>query len=231
MKKKLEKELIDLAHDILKLEGKENIHTLYSASRKLYEKITVLKFIESEFIELQQTKGSDEIENRFEKLANSVLYENRHVPESNPHENEDELMTPGIDTIKDMVKEMPKRETLDEILADVMPNPTFVKSDAEIVSPKERDIEKMHEKREVTLNNKFNAGIKIGLNDRLAFVKHLFHGNTDDFNRVISQLNSFQNEEEAREFIETRVKPDHKNWEGKEEYEHRFLKIVEACFN
>src|SRR5690606_39484440 len=128
------------------------------------------------------------------------------VPESNPHENEDDLMTPGIDTIKDMVKEMPKRETLDGILADVMPNPTFVKSDAEIVSPKERDIEKMHERRHVTLNNKFNAGIKIGLNDRLAFVKHLFHGNIDDFNRVISQLNSFQNEDEAREFIENMVK-------------------------
>lgn len=231
MKKKLEKELIDLAHDILKSEGKEDIHALYSASRKLYEKITVLKYIESEFIELHQPKGKEEIENRFEKLANSVLYDNRHVPESNPHENEDDLMTPGIDTIKDMVKEMPKRETLDDILAGVLPNPTFVKSDAEIVTPKEHDIQHTPEKRQVTLNTKFNAGIKIGLNDRLAFVKHLFQGNTDDFNRVISQLNSFQREEEAKKFIETVVKPNQKNWEGKEEYENRLLKIVESCFN
>ena len=43
-----------------------------------------------------------------------------------------------------------------------------------------------------SLNDKFLGDIKIGLNDRIAFVKHLFDESQEDFNRVISQLNTFK---------------------------------------
>ena len=36
---------------------------------------------------------------------------------------------------------------------------------------------------------------------------------------------------EARKLILEMVKPDYNNWNGKEEYEDRFIEIVEGKFN
>jgi hypothetical protein len=103
----------------------------------------------------------------------------------------------------------------------------------EVVSePKDKKSVSKEKKEEKTmsLNDKLNKGINIGLNDRIAFEKKLFGGNADDFNRVLSQLNTFDNFEEAQSFILDFVKPDYNNWQGNEEYEVRFLEIVENKF-
>jgi len=71
--------------------------------------------------------------------------------------------------------------------------------------------------------------LQIGLNDRIAFVKHLFNGSQTDFNRVLSQLNSFQNESQAKHFINAVVKPDF-NWADKIEYEERLIALIERKF-
>jgi hypothetical protein len=91
--------------------------------------------------------------------------------------------------------------------------------------------EEVKEEKIVSLNDALNKGINIGLNDRIAFEKKLFGGHSDDFNRVLSQLNSFDTFEEAKDFIQDFVKPDYDNWEGNEEYEARFLDIIEKKFN
>lgn len=75
----------------------------------------------------------------------------------------------------------------------------------------------------------FTSNLQVGLNDRIAFVKHLFDGSQEDFNRVLSQLNSFKSEDEAKNFIDSFVKPEY-NWDGKEEYEDRLLNIIERKF-
>lgn len=82
-----------------------------------------------------------------------------------------------------------------------------------------------------SLNDRLKKGIQIGINDRIAFVRHLFEGSTTDYNRVLSQLNTLKSREEAVDFVQNMVKPDYNNWEGKEEYEHRFLHIVENRFD
>ena len=82
-----------------------------------------------------------------------------------------------------------------------------------------------------SLNDRLKKGINIGLNERLAYVKHLFGGNTADYNRVLSQLNTFASLDESRKFIEKVVKPDYNNWQGKEEYEERFMTHVENKFD
>ena len=46
MKKILESELMTIAHNILKLKGKEDIEKMYLETQKLYEKLTILKFYE-----------------------------------------------------------------------------------------------------------------------------------------------------------------------------------------
>jgi hypothetical protein len=80
-----------------------------------------------------------------------------------------------------------------------------------------------------SLNDKLHGDIQIGLNDRIAFVKNLFGGSQEDFNRVVSQLNTFKTEKEAKKFLNKMVKPDY-NWSDKEEYEERFMAIVERKF-
>ena len=81
-----------------------------------------------------------------------------------------------------------------------------------------------------SLNDKLQGDIQIGLNDRIAFVKNLFGGSQEDFNRVVSQLNTLKTEKEAKKFINKMVKPDY-DWTDKEELEERFMTIVERKFN
>ena len=81
----------------------------------------------------------------------------------------------------------------------------------------------------VSLNDTLTKNIQIGLNDRIAFVKNLFDGSQEDFNRVLSQLNSFKTEKEAIKFINKMVKPDY-NWDEQEEFETRFMEIIQRKF-
>ena len=81
------------------------------------------------------------------------------------------------------------------------------------------------------LNETINKGLSIGLNDRLAFVKHLFDGQAEDYTRVLSQINTMENFEEAQNFLKHNVKPDYNNWNNKEEYSERFMAIIEKSFN
>ena len=80
------------------------------------------------------------------------------------------------------------------------------------------------------LNDRFSKGLEIDLNDRLAFIKHLFNKNTNDYQRAISQISTFQDWNQAKAFILEMVKPDYDNWKGKELYEERFFKIIENNF-
>jgi hypothetical protein len=95
----------------------------------------------------------------------------------------------------------------------------------EIELPKE-----VEESKSVTLNEKLAKGINIDLNDRIAFTKHLFGNDPEDYNRVLNQLITFNTFYETRDFIRDMVKPDYNNWEGKEEYEERFMEIIEKKF-
>lgn len=99
------------------------------------------------------------------------------------------------------------------------------KNDMENVTPI------LEEHKSKSLNEQLKKNITIGLNDRLAFIKHLFNGSSADYNRVLSQLNTLGTQQEAAKFINNMVKPDYNNWEGKEEYEQRFLEVVGNRFD
>jgi len=81
-----------------------------------------------------------------------------------------------------------------------------------------------------SINDAFANKISIGLNDRIAFEKNLFNGSSDDLNRVIAQLNTIESYEEAKDFIDDLVKPEFNNWNGKEDFENRFMQLVEKRF-
>ena len=225
MKRKLREELIKLSTDIITSREDKELTELYTLAKDLYEKLAVLKFIDEKLNDIEVDVSKNVIASRFEKMANAVISENTAVPESNPHD--EDIITPGMETIKGMVSEMPS-EAIEYIFGDFIAKPETMKQEKEILSPKPTVENTVISPK--SLNDRLSTSLHIGLNDRLAFVKHLFDNNTDDYNRVISQLNTIDSEERSIAFINTMVKPEYNNWEGKEEYESRFKAIIERKF-
>ena len=58
----------------------------------------------------------------------------------------------------------------------------------------------------------------------------MFDGSREDYDRVLSQINTADSYKEAKNLIQNIVKPDYNNWKGKEEFEERFMSIVESKF-
>lgn len=228
MKKKLKEELVKLSTDIITSRNMNELSEMYEAAKNLYEKLAVLKFIDEKLKDIEIDVSKNVIAAKFESMANAVLNDNAYVPENNPHE--EDIMIPGMDTIKDMVSEMPTEAPVDEVLADFLGKPELMKNDKELfMPPKESTVKK--ETVVKSLNDKLKGNeIKVDLNNRLAFVKHLFNGSTEDYNRVLSQLSTIDTEERSIAFINNMVKPDYRNWEGKEEYEERFMALIERRF-
>ncbi len=230
MKGKLKEELVKLSTDIITSRNMNEITDMYEAAKTLYEKLAVLKFIDEKLKDIEIDVSKNVIAAKFEKMANAVLSENSSVPENNPHD--DDLITPGMDTIKHMISEMPSEEaSVDEVLTEFLSKPNLIKNDKDLFMPqKEKSIKK--ESASKSLNDKLNTNeIKIDLNNRLAFVKHLFAGSTEDYNRVLSQLSTIDSEERSIAFIKNMVKPEYHNWEGKEEYEERFIDLIARSFS
>ena len=82
-----------------------------------------------------------------------------------------------------------------------------------------------------SLNDRLAGNVlKFGLNDRIGFVKDLFDGSQEDFNRVVSQLNTLGTLKEALDFIDTHISNEY-GWDQKEETAARFIAAVEQKFS
>jgi len=225
MKRKLREELVKLSTDIITAREDKELTELYEVAKTLYEKLAVLKFIDEKLSDVEVDVSKNVLAARFEKMASAVMSENRTVPESNPHE--EDIITPGMDTIKGMVSEMPT-EAIEYIFGDFMAKPMTVKNNEDILEPEPSAENTTAQPK--SLNDRLSKEIQIGLNDKLAFVKHLFNNNAEDYTRVLSQLNTIASEERSLAFIKNMVKPEYNNWEGKEEYESRFLDLIARKF-
>lgn len=248
MKKKLESELVSIAHRILKLKGKEDVDRMHDEVAKLYEKLTVLKFAKENFEDDMPTIGNDSsffdmLDVAFNnKVSDNIEVENKTYINLDDVED-DGIMEPVMEKIKDMVAQMPEEtQQVDAILEQTLPNKTSNTIEFENITSDFAEIPEFEpiedaQKREAenikkSLNDKLKGqSLQIGLNDKLAFIKHLFEGKNEDYDRVISQVNTTHSLPEARKLILEMVKPDYNNWEGKEEYEERFIEIVEGKFN
>ncbi len=267
MKKKLEAELISIAHRILQGIDKSSIVQLQEEAREIYEKLTILSFSESHFAGPQPTIGqvraaldedtsntstaSDELKEVRKKIEEIIAPEPSNITDVT--EDEPIVASPVTPVLDD--KNNPEETSnvddkpelvIEEINARVTTEDLFVPAQVSekntSFSGKELDtnivevaaVDKSlfntdNEDKPKSLNDQLRKDIHIGLNDRLAFIKYLFDGSTADYNRVLSQLNTLRTKEEAQDFINTMIKPDY-NWEGKEEYEERFMDIVRHKF-
>jgi hypothetical protein len=315
MKKKLEADLISIAHRILKLKNKSELDQLHQETQKLYEKLSVLKFVEENFSDVKPTIGLSKIE----ELVASAFDNEEIIAEDEvllaPAETENEIVSEEIKEEPNIILEEEISEE-EEIIAeeaeapitslddkpDFEPHfelfkeekvsskkskseakqisfedmlgsnsePIFERVQTTIVSEEievepiavleveEEEIPEMEEevvfspsfemsapeeieeieatevvsevKKSNPISDSFSKTISFGLNDKIAFEKQLFGGSSEDLNRVISQLSTFDTFDEAENFIEDMVKPDYNNWEGKDDYVARFMEIVEKKF-
>ncbi len=153
------------------------------------------------------------------------------------NQNEEALHEPVIEKIKDMVAQMPpEADDIDEMFQQITGEPKYQKNDMKDIGEYGR-LAEFEDKKETpsetkqrSLNDRLTKGLSFGLNDRIAFIKHLFNGSATDYNRVLSQLNTVGSKSEAINFINQMVKPDYNNWSGKEVYESRFIDLVEKKF-
>lgn len=305
MKKRVEAELISIAHRILKLKNKSDVDQLYKETQKLYETLSVLKFYQDNYevlksevdaAELEEkletafeaetpqvvvtevkvetmvetelpaveeetlaaedaqeepvvTEAETEVETVVEEEAEEEVAEMAPEVAAEPAATEAPLFTPIFELAQEEAEEeAPAAETaselkpetkhiaLEDLLGENYVDPVFVKPNEvslfptetkEVIVP-EPEIEQP--KPAVSLNNAFAKTIEIGLNDRIAFVNHLFGESNEDFNRVISQLNTFDTLEEAKSFLNEMVIPDYNYWVGKEDYIERFMTVLENKF-
>jgi hypothetical protein len=329
MKKKLEADLISIAHRILQLKNKSDVNQLFLETQKLYEKLAVLRFVEEHFSDAKPTIGQAEVVEKmkefFENIAvpefqrpvsivkttadetpaveiieddaiapiaaeevkeeeskiepQEVIAASEEVPASitEPLVNKEEIVAKEteekapiekplfvleeteieaiVEPIETEKPATPKKKeavqiSFDDLLGGKYTDPDFVKvtpsdkkqeslsiqstpsfnSQNEPVSTAPHTTFEKEEPKSITLNDKLVKEITIGLNDRIAFVKHLFGGNNEDYNRVVNQLITFDTFIETKAFIDEMVKPDYNNWDGKEDYEHRFIEIIEKKF-
>ncbi|MDB4768122.1 hypothetical protein OAG27_05375 [Flavobacteriaceae bacterium] len=215
MKEKLHQELQRLAKHILDANHSSELAPLYETAKTLYEKLAVLKFISQNLGDPHLDTEENQIAQKFQEMANEVLSSGEEIPESNPHESD--IMTPGMDTIIDMVSHMPKKESL----------PTEYDSEPpQELHTNTQDPSAGRINTATTLNGRYGQQISFGLNDQIAFVKELFNGEEDSFKRVVSQLNTIDSKERAMSFIGHLVKPEYNDWKGKEAYEKRFIELI-----
>lgn len=246
MKKKLESELISIAHRILKLKGKEDVIKMHAEVSVLFEKLSVLKFAHDNFEDDIPSIGSDSsffdmLDDAFNnKVSDAFEIEDRTYVNLDESEHPP-IMEPAIEKIKDMVAQMPhETHEIDAMLKAALPKQKYIKNDLEDLTSGFEDMpifEPISQsqngipKDKKSLNERLNTGgIKIGLNDKIAFIKHLFESKNEDYDRVLSQINTAASFNDASDFIQKMVKPDYNNWVGKEEFEERFMQIIESKF-
>lgn len=309
MKKRLESELISIAHRILKLKNKSEVDQLYKESQKLYETLSVLKFYQDNFesvksdvdevvleeklkesLEVEiapaiaaevneedvepiaEVEAAPEIEEEVEEQieseddpsdselaeqsivseASEEVIEEQSIDEEEPIANEESAFKP-IFELETEEEEQEQQDIPAEVAFESQPEekledhigkytePVFVKTN-EVSLFTSDSIETEEAKQTVAeavkgepksdaFNEMTTKSIAIGLNDRIGFVQHLFNDSNEDFNRVISQLNTFDTFEEAKNFINEMVLPDYNYWVGEEDYIERFMEIVEKKFS
>ncbi len=292
MHKKLEAELISIAHQILQMKDKDDVVKLKNKAKDVYEKLSVLDFVNNYFLttpnaidnkkeiiakietasskivekkavvaetpvlKKETTISKEQIQQENDKIAAEINKQTEEILRKEAKEIATELAKKGMlkqqqKTTKKTENSFAKNEEFkDSIPADVAAN-LFEKAnkitkpaaqetsyaeqkevEKEVIPPKPKPIAKpkpIQEKTRTSVNDNFSNKIQVGLNDRIAFVKHLFNFSQEDFNRVLSQLNTFTTEQDAKNFVNNVVQSDY-DWTEKKEYVERLLMLIERRF-
>ena len=230
----IKNELKKLALEMIQSDNDSIDHWLKSVSA-LYEKLLVLKYLNERDAHLADIRS--EVEKEISKITQQASPPEISVTEAAaPEKVAENEIDPSVHS---EIRVVPHPEgppvSMTEEPAPKAPaaekkteQKTAKKSQP---APAKMSIaEKAAEQPKKSLNDQLsNKSLKFGLNDRIAFIKHLFNGSAEDFQRVVSQLNTFETMGEVEDFINHLVKPEY-GWSDKEEFEERFMNIINARF-
>jgi len=334
MKKVLEDELMSLAHRILKLRNRADIHELKEETALLYEKLSILSFVEKHFEGVKPTIKKYEIEKSIQQEFNLEHTKNLNYPDGTEY-NEEPIYEHNTEKIKDIVSQMPfeaqvvdrlfdepkskpeKKDLTEEKntdksteskqnkqeedtdlkdenqkedegyeigakgheedikdikvedplevedfgvhfddLPDFEPaeekeNKDEPKEEPEDKSKQEKESGKTSEEKpdkteeaaekpqrtmdlfnqpKKSLNDKLTKDLKIGLNDRLSFVNHLFKGDSKTYESFIGGINELESLDEVKEFLNEQIQDKYEFWRDKEDIANRLLHLIEKKF-
>jgi len=294
MKKVLEDELMSLAHRILKLRNRAEIHELKEEAAILYEKLSVLSFIEKYFDGTKPTISKYDIEKSIEKVHHEATNSSNY-PDGMEY-NEEQIYEHNTEKIKDIVSQMPYESTqVDEFFetddTSVNKNIQDTQSENELEDfgvhfddlpdfepagdsnkeaetkakdnsdknledssksvdeekdsqenkkenkPQDNDDEEKPQRTidlfsqpKKSLNDSLNKEIKIGLNDRLSFVKHLFEGDDKSYNEFIESINKLESFDAVKDFLDEQIQSKYSFWKDKEDIANRLLYLIQKKF-
>lgn len=255
MKKSVLDQLRALALEILEDTEGKNLAELKTKTAALYDKLAVLAHLEQSVTPMDSPSPQVK-ESLDSKSYREQNWFNDPKPVEKP-EHQDELTEPLIEKIKDIVAQMPQETAaVDALLKEVIPEKPPVKNDMEDIGVDyanmpvfERKYEEVLEptllqkqedstpksKNEAvakpkSVNESAHKKTPLGLNDRLAFIKHLFNDSPEDFARVMSQIDGMASFDQAEAFILQKIKPEYNYWLGKDEYVTRFYTLLEKRF-
>ena len=238
MKKRtqIEAELAELAHQV---SSKSNADAA-SAVLELYKEFALLAA--EEHIQGQMDAIQEDLQAQLQARIAALQSQTEIVPkETTPKnatdeednqlslvdvaeeiEKEEAAKAAESDTEEPVLKEVPQERTVYQLEEDDAPS--------QEVPQKERMVDQATTGERKSLNDRLAGdALKFGLNDRIGFVKDLFDGSAEDFNRVVSQLNTLGSLSEAQEFLNTHVVPEY-DWAANEETAARFMAAVEQRF-
>ncbi len=150
MKKRLEADLMSIAHRVLQIKDKSDINLLCNETRKLYEKLTILQFVEEHFGGSKPTIGQAEIVEKMKQF-----FEENHLSQyqSIPLKKEvvEEIVIPEaaievpIEEVSEVELETKEEEIpLDsskEIKEPVFPPAFQLDQEQEVEAPKKEEVQ------------------------------------------------------------------------------------------
>ena len=199
IEQKLYSDLVELAHKILRLKEKEEVNALKKTAHLLYEKLAVLDFIRhQQFI----------------------------FPNDETLQNETEAVEKRIKKSDTFQKTVVKTPEPQKKINDEFEHTVPIEEGLKLFEGKTKTAN-TPEKKEPTPSIK-KPLIKIDLNERFGFVKHLFDDDLKSFTNLFEHLREVDGFEAAKNLA---AKSFSKNsGEEKKEYIERFFNILENYY-
>ena len=223
MTEKIKTALVQWATNIIKDQSDWDDEKTHEAIQKIYELSIFQKML------IDQEEIDQSLWERHQKKLDEVI--NSLTEDTNKEKTKDDDMevAPMMETIKNMVTEMPEPETYEKLFESVGTPPTFMSKKNESIRNK-LDTEKDISNDKKNINDQFSKKLSVDNNERLAFIKHLFDGDTINYERVLNQTLTLGSWSEVSNLISSKVKIEYNNWKGKEYIADRFLTVLQKSF-
>ena len=223
MTEKIKTALVHWATNIIKDQSNWDDEKTHDAIQKIYELSIFQKMI------IDQEEIDQRLWESHKKKLDEVISSLTEDTNKEKIKDDDMEVAPMMETIKNMVTEMPEPETYEKLFESAGTPPTFMSKKNDSIRNK-LDTEKDISNDKKNINDQFSKKLSVDNNERLAFIKHLFDGDTINYERVLNQTLTLGSWSEVSNLISSKVKIEYNNWKGKEDIADRFLTVLQKSF-